>query len=174
MMKVAFLLQRRSYYRLLGPVVERVLARGWDTECWEAGAEALNGRRALEQRAAGPAFRQGRPRLREYAGAADVNRRALAHARRRLAAHSRVQPRPIAGSGGGAGGDAAVEATMRRGGRRRSGVGADKIVVLKQGVQSPTTSRGSIDAGPRAGAVRGRASCSSGVAEAGRATRKPS
>jgi len=73
-MKVAFLIQRRNYYRLLGPVVERALARGWDTECWEAGGDALKGRRALEQRAALPAFRQGRPQRREYAGDADVSR----------------------------------------------------------------------------------------------------
>ena len=73
-MKIAFLIQRRNYYRLLGPVVERALARGWDTECWEAGGEALKGRRALERRAALPAFRQGRPRRREYAADTDVSR----------------------------------------------------------------------------------------------------
>lgn len=73
-MKVAFLIQRRNYYRLLGPVVERALARGWDTECWEAGDEALKGRRAREQREAPPAFRQGQPRRRSYSGAAGLNR----------------------------------------------------------------------------------------------------
>jgi hypothetical protein len=73
-MRLAFLIQRRNYYRLLGPVVERALARGWDTECWEAGGEVLKGRRALEQREALPAFRQGRPRRREYAGEGGLSR----------------------------------------------------------------------------------------------------
>ena len=73
-MRLAFLIQRRNYYRLLGPVVERALARGWDTECWEAGEEALKGRPAREQREALPAFRQGQPRRREYAGEGGLNR----------------------------------------------------------------------------------------------------
>jgi hypothetical protein len=60
-MRIAFLIQRRNYYRLLGPVIERALARGWQTECWEAGAEALKGRPALERREALPAFRHGQP-----------------------------------------------------------------------------------------------------------------
>jgi hypothetical protein len=73
-MRIVFLLQRRNYYRLLGPVVERALARGWDTECWEAGEEVLKGRRVLERRHAGPAFRQGSPRVRRYGSHADLAR----------------------------------------------------------------------------------------------------
>jgi hypothetical protein len=72
-MRIAFLIQRRNYYRLLGPVIERALARGWQTECWEAGAEALKGRPALERREASTVFRHGRPLIRTYRDA-DLSR----------------------------------------------------------------------------------------------------
>jgi len=65
-MRVAFLIRRDNHYRLLGPAIDRALARGWDVECWHAVDEGLKGARALERRQAGPAFRSGRPRLREF------------------------------------------------------------------------------------------------------------
>ena len=73
-MRIAFLIQRRNYYRLLGPVVERALARGWQTECWENSREPLKGRRELERRDTRPAFRHDGLRLRGYAGDADLTR----------------------------------------------------------------------------------------------------
>jgi len=30
-MRVAFLIERRNYYRLFGPIVDRALERGWET-----------------------------------------------------------------------------------------------------------------------------------------------
>ncbi|TMQ21277.1 MAG: hypothetical protein E6K82_16045 [Candidatus Rokuibacteriota bacterium] len=65
-MRVAFLIRRDNHYRLLGPVIDRALARGWDVECWKAADEGFKGDRALERRDAGPAFRSGRPCLREF------------------------------------------------------------------------------------------------------------
>ena len=65
-MRLAFLIHRRNHYRLLGPGVDRAMARGWDTECWHADDEPLKGRRALEEREVRPAFRYGRPRVRTY------------------------------------------------------------------------------------------------------------
>jgi len=67
-MKVAFLMQRRNYYRVLGPVVDRALARGWDTECWDVDRETFKGPRALERRVALPVFHSGTPRMRTYSG----------------------------------------------------------------------------------------------------------
>lgn len=42
-MKIAFLMQRRNYYRVLGPVVDRALTLGWDTECWDVDRETFRG-----------------------------------------------------------------------------------------------------------------------------------
>jgi hypothetical protein len=53
-LKVAFLMQRRNYYRVLGPVVDRALALGWDTECWDVDRETFKGSRAFERRVALP------------------------------------------------------------------------------------------------------------------------
>jgi hypothetical protein len=64
-MRLAFLIRRPNHYRLLGPVVDRALARGWDVECWEADGE-LKGGRALERRDAPPAYRHGAPGIRRY------------------------------------------------------------------------------------------------------------
>ena len=64
-MRLAFLIRRPNHYRLLGPVVDRALARGWDVECWEAqgGRKEL---RTVEQRESAPRFRHGRPGIRQY------------------------------------------------------------------------------------------------------------
>ena len=52
-MRVAFLIRRDNHYRLLGPAIDRALARGWDVECWHAVDEGLKGARALERRNSG-------------------------------------------------------------------------------------------------------------------------
>ena len=65
-MRLAFLIRRDNHYRLLGPAIDRALARGWDVECWHAADEGLKGDRRLERRQAGPTFRAGRPRQREF------------------------------------------------------------------------------------------------------------
>jgi hypothetical protein len=77
-MRLAFLMQRQNYYRLLGPVIDRALARGWDVECWDAANEALKGSSALESRQAAPSFRHGRPRVRAYQDHRDLSRQLAA------------------------------------------------------------------------------------------------
>ena len=100
-MRVAFLIRRDNHYRLLGPAIDRALARGWDVECWHAVDEGLKGARALERRQAGPAFRSGRPRLREFRvdemelvhfGEADDDAAAAQRRRHRRVVHRRGRP----------------------------------------------------------------------------------
>src|SRR5262249_26638354 len=67
-MRLAFVIERQNYYRLLGPVIDRALARGWEVDCWQPAEEALKGSPALERRDAGPVYRHGRPRRRDYRG----------------------------------------------------------------------------------------------------------
>ena len=66
-MKLAFPIWWRNHYRLLGPVIDRALARGWDVECWHAANEDRKSRRRVRAEPP-PAFRSGAPRLREYDG----------------------------------------------------------------------------------------------------------
>lgn len=63
-MRLGVLIERRNQYRLLGPVVDAALARGWDTECWHDVGHP----RGFDFPGAMPAFRHGTPRLREYRG----------------------------------------------------------------------------------------------------------
>jgi len=66
-MKIVFPIWWRNHYRLLGPVIDRALARGWDVECWHAANEDRKSRRRVRAEPP-PAFRSGVPRLREYDG----------------------------------------------------------------------------------------------------------
>lgn len=72
-MKLAVLIRWRNYYRLLGPVVERALARGWDVECWHA-ADGTKKSRNHGRGEPLPEYRSGRPRLREYGHDAGLQR----------------------------------------------------------------------------------------------------
>jgi len=71
-MRVAFLIERRNYYRLFGPIVDRALERGWETECWHD----QNQRRTWLAGSASPGspatFRHGTPRICTYRGAAEL------------------------------------------------------------------------------------------------------
>ena len=71
-MKVAFLIQRRNFYRLFGPIVDRALERGWEAECWHDWSQARSGPKGSEFPDEAPAFRHGRPRVRTYPGAAGL------------------------------------------------------------------------------------------------------
>ncbi len=66
-MKLAFPIWWRNHYRLLGPVIDRALARGWDVECWHAANEDRKSRRRVRAEPP-PAFRSGTPRFRDYDG----------------------------------------------------------------------------------------------------------
>jgi len=71
-MRVGFLIERRNYYRLFGPIVERALARGHETECWHDWGQRRTGPKASEFPDTMPSFRHGQPRLRTFRGAADL------------------------------------------------------------------------------------------------------
>ena len=73
-MRVGFLIERKNYYRVLGPVVERALARGWETECWHDWSQPRRGPKALEFPDAVPTFRHGQPTIRTYRGGRDLRR----------------------------------------------------------------------------------------------------
>src|SRR5205809_1900919 len=69
-MRVAFLIERRNYYRQFGPIVDRALERGWQTQCWHDWSHPRTGLKGSEFPASPPTFRHGRPRVRTYQGAA--------------------------------------------------------------------------------------------------------
>jgi plasmid stabilization system protein ParE len=73
-MRVAFLIERRNYYRLFGPIVDRALERGWETECWHDCGQPRTGPKRLEfpDADAVPTFRHGRPRVRTYRGSGEL------------------------------------------------------------------------------------------------------
>ena len=73
-MRIGFLIERKNYYRVLGPVIERALARGWAAECWHDWGQPRRGPKALEFPDAVPAFRHGEPAVRVYQGEADIER----------------------------------------------------------------------------------------------------
>jgi hypothetical protein len=47
-MRLAFLIYRKNYYRLLAPAVDAALARGWDVECWHDWSHPRRGGKASE------------------------------------------------------------------------------------------------------------------------------
>jgi len=72
-LKLAFPIWWRNHYRLLGPVVERALARGWDVECWHGAGEDRKSRRRVRPEPT-PAFRSGAPRTQPFADHAGLLR----------------------------------------------------------------------------------------------------
>jgi hypothetical protein len=70
--RVAFLIERLNYYRLFGPIIERALARGWETECWHDWGQPRHGTKACEFPDSMPAFRHGAPRVRTYHGSSGL------------------------------------------------------------------------------------------------------
>jgi hypothetical protein len=71
-MRLAFLINRKNYYRVLGPAVDAALARGWDVECWHDWSQPRRGAKASEFPDVVPAFRHGTPRVRIHMGASDL------------------------------------------------------------------------------------------------------
>ena len=66
-MKLAFSIGAPNHYRLLGPVIDRALGRGWTVECWQDGDQKIKRRLGAWGRTpVAPAFRCGTPAVREY------------------------------------------------------------------------------------------------------------
>jgi hypothetical protein len=70
-MRVAFLIERSNFYRLFGPIVDRALERGWETECWHNCGQPRRGPKGslFPGPDALPGFQHGRPAVREYRSA---------------------------------------------------------------------------------------------------------
>ena len=69
-MKLALLIPRDAQYKLLGPVIEAALARGWDVECWHDYSQDRGGLKGYQFPSidAVPEFRSGTPVIRSYQG----------------------------------------------------------------------------------------------------------
>jgi hypothetical protein len=71
-MRLAFLILRKNYYRLLAPVVDAALARGWEVECWHDWSHPRRGGKSSEFPNAVPSFRHGAPRVRNFMGMGEL------------------------------------------------------------------------------------------------------
>lgn len=74
MTRLGVVIDRKNYYRLLGPVVEAALARGWEVVCFHDYAQVRSGTKGAEfpDVSAVPAFRAGAPRVETYLGPASL------------------------------------------------------------------------------------------------------
>ncbi len=79
-MRLAFLIQRKNYYRLLGPVVEEALRRDYRVDCWHDWSQPRRGGKRSEFPDAVPAFQAGLPTVRTHRGARDLAEQLRAHA----------------------------------------------------------------------------------------------
>jgi hypothetical protein len=75
--KFVFLVSRQPEYRLIAPVVDEVLGRGWRAECWLNHGWHRDGLKAYQfpDLDAAPAFRHGQPHFATYAGDGDLDAR---------------------------------------------------------------------------------------------------
>ena len=71
-MRIAFLIGRKNYYRLLAPVVDEALRRGWQVECWHDWSQPRTGMKSSEFPDSAPAFRAGAPTVQGFEGSADL------------------------------------------------------------------------------------------------------
>ena len=69
-MRIGVVIERNNYYRLLAPVVDAALAKGWEVVCWHDYAQPRHGIKGYEFPAveAAPRFRHGTPVVRTYEG----------------------------------------------------------------------------------------------------------
>ncbi len=69
-MRLGVVIERKNHYRLLAPVVEAALGRGWDVTCFHDYAQPRSGMKGYEfpHTEAAPSFRFGRPRVEAYYG----------------------------------------------------------------------------------------------------------
>lgn len=74
-MRVAFLIHRKNYYRLLAPVIDEALRRGHQVECWHDWSHPRRGGKSYEFPDATPAFNKGAPEIRTFQGLADLGER---------------------------------------------------------------------------------------------------
>jgi hypothetical protein len=73
--RIAFLIERKTHYRLLGAVVEEALRRGGRVECWHDWSQSRTNWKGHDFPDLEPAFRSGRPEFIRFRGAADLRER---------------------------------------------------------------------------------------------------
>jgi len=71
MIRIVFPILRKNYYRLLGPVVEAALRRGWQVECWHDWGHPRRGGKASEFPDSVPASMVRGATIRPFRGSAD-------------------------------------------------------------------------------------------------------
>ena len=74
-MRVVFIVERKNYYRAIGPAVDAALRRGWTVECWHDWAQPRWGTKGSEFPDAVPAFRWGTPKVVRYDGVGELAER---------------------------------------------------------------------------------------------------
>lgn len=67
-MRIGVVIERLPYYRLVGPIIDEALRRGWPVECWHDYGQAITGTKAYQFPAvsAAPTFQHGTPVFRTY------------------------------------------------------------------------------------------------------------
>ena len=70
--RLVFVIERKNYYRVVGPLVDAALRRGWGVECWHDWAQPRWGTKASEFPDAVPSFRWGAPEVVTYHGPEDL------------------------------------------------------------------------------------------------------
>lgn len=74
-MRIAFLIHRKNYYRLLAPVIDEALRRGHQVDCWHDWSHPRSGGKSYEFPDSAPRFNQGPPEIRTFQGLADLGER---------------------------------------------------------------------------------------------------
>jgi hypothetical protein len=74
-MRIAFIMRRKNYYRLLGPAVEEGLRRGWRVECWHDWSQPRGGAKGSEFLYTAPTMAGGPPEVRTFLGFEDLAER---------------------------------------------------------------------------------------------------
>jgi hypothetical protein len=73
-MKAAFMIERLPTYSLFSPIIDAMLGRGWDVECWHDYGQAEGGLKGYQHPSmdVAPRFRNGQAVLRTYRGRAEL------------------------------------------------------------------------------------------------------
>jgi len=79
MPKIAFIIERSVYYRLLAPLIDEALAQGWDVECWHDYGQPRTGVKQYQfpEIESAPTFVNGIPIFRIYNGSDQLRKRAI-------------------------------------------------------------------------------------------------
>jgi len=73
-MEIAFQIERKNYYRLLGPIIDEALRKGWDVECWHDYDQPRTGGKGYEfpDVESAPMFVHGKPAFKIYHGTSEL------------------------------------------------------------------------------------------------------